>query len=213
MHVRRNVGSARSVEDTSRLPGRTTGSVGTVRSSGSSWCATAPSSHRHGRGVTENLSAQARPFTAFDSRCLTRADVAACSPQGERGLGLDAGQLLRIADVVKAGDAGVLDMDGHDAVDLAVQMYDECRVAVDHGGTSGEHPFGPAETTDDEADDLLGADDRSQHSLLDAAAVTPKDDLGSEHVEEALQVPGFDRALERLQRRPGFARGNHLARV
>jgi hypothetical protein len=43
------------------------------------------------------------------------------SPQGERGLGFDAGQLVWVADVVEAGDAGVLDTDRHDAVDLAVQ--------------------------------------------------------------------------------------------
>ena len=53
------------------------------------------------------------------------------SPQGERGLGLDAGQLLRVADVVDAGDAGVLDPHRGDAVDLAVEAEQQRRAAVD----------------------------------------------------------------------------------
>ena len=64
-----------------------------------------------------------------------------------------------------------------------------------------------------EAEHLLGADDRPQRGLLDAAAVADQDDVRGEHVEQALQVPGLERALERLQRRPGLARGDHLARA
>ncbi|MFE1449784.1 hypothetical protein [Streptomyces olivaceoviridis] len=40
------------------------------------------------------------------------------------------GRLLRVADGGEAGDAGVLDADGHDAVELAVQADDERRATV-----------------------------------------------------------------------------------
>ena len=70
------------------------------------------------------------------------------SSQGERGFGLDAGELLRVADVVEAGDAGVLDPERQHAVDLAVQAQDECGVAVDHGGLGGEGAAGLADAAD-----------------------------------------------------------------
>src|SRR5262249_35169418 len=128
-------------------------------------------------------------------------------------LGFYVGQLLRVADVVEAGDAGVLDTDRHDAVDLAVQAYDECRAAVGHGGVNGERAFGLSEAGEEVADHLLGADDRPQLSLPDSAAVAYQDNLRGKHVKQALQVPRFNRALERLQSRPDLARGDHLARA
>lgn len=36
----------------------------------------------------------------------------------------------------EAGDAGVLDTDRHDAVELAAQVYDECRTAVDRSAAA-----------------------------------------------------------------------------
>src|SRR5262245_56101985 len=133
------------------------------------------------------------------------------SSQCERGLGFDAGQLLRVADVVEAGDPGVLDTDGHDAVDLAIQADDKCRVAVDPGVVSGNRAFGLAEAAGSEAEHLVGADDRPQRSVFDAAAVGHQDYVRGEYVKEALQVPGFECALERLESRAGLARGNHSA--
>lgn len=53
--------------------------------------------------------------------CPPRLFIHRYSSQGERGLGFDAGQLGRVADVVDTGDACVLDAGRHDAVDLAVQ--------------------------------------------------------------------------------------------
>ena len=50
-------------------------------------------------------------------------------------------------------------------------------------------------------------------AAFDAAAVGHQDDLRGEDIKEGLRVPGFDRALERLQYRPGLARGDHLPRA
>ena len=48
----------------------------------------------------------------------------------------------------------------------------------------------PWRAADEEAGHLVGADDRPQRGLLDAAAVAHQDDVRGEHVEQALQVPG-----------------------
>jgi hypothetical protein len=66
------------------------------------------------------------------------------SVEREPGLGIDARQLLRVTDEVQARDETALGLDGHDAVDLAVQAQDEGRVSVGHGGVNGDSGIGLA---------------------------------------------------------------------
>src|SRR5262245_354410 len=108
------------------------------------------------------------------------------SSQRERGLGFDARQFLGVADVIEAGDPGVLDPDCHDAIDLAVQPYDECRIAVDHDTVNGQCAFGLGGGADEEANHLLGPGDRPQRSLFEAASVGNKDHLRGEHLKKTL---------------------------
>jgi hypothetical protein len=58
-----------------------------------------------------------------------------------------------------------------------------------------------------------GADDRSQRGLGDPAAVGQQDDVRREDVEQALQVAGVDRPLERIEHVPGLGRGRAPARL
>lgn len=57
-----------------------------------------------------------------------------------RGSG-DVGELVGVADEVDAGDEAVLDLQGHDAVDLAVDAQEQRRIAVGGGGLAGERAF------------------------------------------------------------------------
>lgn len=79
--------------------------------------------------------------------------------QGERCGGGDVGELGWVSDEVDAGDETVLDTDRHDAVDLAVNAQEECRIAVDGGRLAGERAFLAAEAGEEEADHLRHARD------------------------------------------------------
>src|SRR3546814_6562553 len=82
MTVRRNAGSGRSVDDTNKLPGRTSGSIQAIRSSGSSACATRTSSHRQLRAEERDTSVfrsdpphrQVVPNAARKSRSRRRSE-------------------------------------------------------------------------------------------------------------------------------------------
>ncbi|NNH74207.1 TetR/AcrR family transcriptional regulator [Nocardia uniformis] len=87
--------------------------------------------------------------------CRRRA--VCCSAQGEWGFGFDVSQFLRVADEVDTGDVGVVDAEGHDAIEFAVQAHGECGVAIGGGEFRGEGGADFLGAGDEVADYLLGA--------------------------------------------------------
>jgi hypothetical protein len=70
----------------------------------------------------------------------------------------------------------------------------------------------PAQPDRQQAGHLTGPHDGRLHGLHDSAAVAQEDDVRREQVEQALQIAGLGRPLERLECAPDLGRGNDLAR-
>ena len=108
------------------------------------------------------------------------------------------GQLVRVADEVETGDAGVLDPHREDTVEFPIDVQRQCGAAVDRGRYDCERDVALGEAADHEPRHLVRADDGPRGGLLDAAAVADRHHLGGEDVEQALQVSGLERAPERV---------------
>src|SRR5690554_369188 len=126
------------------------------------------------------------------------------STQRERNLGVEARQLLRVADVIQARDPSPLDAGGDDAVELPCRAHDECWTAVHHGRFGAQSDPRLADAADDEASDPLSPDDRMHSSLRDPTSVGEENHLRGEHLKEALQVSGFYCLTEGTQHRAGL---------
>src|SRR4051794_10676896 len=96
------------------------------------------------------------------------------SAQGEWGFGVDVGQLVRVADEVETGDAGVLDPYRDDTVEFPIDVQRQCGAAVDRGRFDGQRDVVPGEAPDHEPRHLVRADDGPWGGLLDAAAVADR---------------------------------------
>ena len=108
---------------------------------------------------------------------------------------------LGIAHVTEACDAVVLDPDRHGAVDLPAQAHEQSRVAIDehrfHSGPDTRDPCS-GDVSEQEPAHLVVADDGMRRGLLNAIAVAHQHRVRCEHVQQGLQIDGFDLVLERL---------------
>src|SRR5581483_3906197 len=118
------------------------------------------------------------------------------SATGQRSDSLHAGQLLRVAHGVDAGDAAVLHGDTDGRVELAADVDAGRGGAVEPDGLRLE--IQPAGRGDEEGCDPLRTLDRSRGGGDQAATVGDDDDVGREDVEQALQVAAPDSCQEPL---------------
>lgn len=103
--------------------------------------------------------------------------------------------------MVEAGDVAVLDPDRQHAVDFPVDADEQPRVAVDLYRLDRAGAIAPVSAIGQQASHLAGPHDGPQKGVFDSAAVAQGDDVRGEDIEQALQVAGFDRALEGLHGR------------
>jgi hypothetical protein len=98
----------------------------------------------------------------------------------------EPGQLVRVSDRVDAGDATVHDDEAHRGVHLTADVEPNRGCPVEPGGCRLE--IRRAEAREQEASHPLRTLDWTTEGSDETAAVRDDDDIGSQDVEEALQI-------------------------
>jgi len=130
---------------------------------------------------------------------------------GEQRFGSNARQLLWVSDIVKAGNAGVVETDRKNAIDLPVESHNQCWVPVNRDVLDCEGPLDLWEAVEEQPDDSICTNYWPQDGLFEPATVAHEDDFGCDHRDEVCQIAGFDCEAEYLQSFPGLTWGDPLA--